>query len=448
MEIRIEEIWFEKYRVITRLGHGGSADVFLTEHILLSAYRAIKRISKAERLHDFWLREARILKNLSHPSIPIIYDLEEDESYSYIIMEYLQGVSLKTYRIEHKITEQEIRQITIQICQILYYLHNLKPPLLYLDLKPENLMMCGTCVKLVDFGAVLPKKEWEGYKIAMGTRGYAAPELFQKGKIDERSDIYSFGMLLFFLFTGEAPKREKIKIKNIDCLKGISKEWKDIINHCLKYMPGMRFSSISVLEERILMISGQTKTEKSCRIIRLAGLGHGTSYVCLMIAFSLAFSGKKVAYRELWEHGITESLLLLKGDKKGKYPSCKGIRLFRGEEEREIDEEFDIEIQDYGRIEEKAVEELLKMEHIALVVGGICWERKELDQILARFEKAPLLCINFISGREFLKLAKYYREYRCLQIPYQPELFKEPSGQEKHFAQQLWEEAGLSLERG
>ena len=86
MDIRIEEIWFEKYRVITRLGHGGSADVFLTEHILLSAYRAIKRISKAERLHDFWLREARILKNLSHPSIPIIYDLEEDESYSYIIM--------------------------------------------------------------------------------------------------------------------------------------------------------------------------------------------------------------------------------------------------------------------------------------------------------------------------------------------------------------------------
>ena len=75
--------------------------------------------------------------------------------------------------------------------------------------------------------------------------------------------------LLFFLFTGEAPKREKIKIKNIDCLKGISKEWKDIINHCLKYMPGMRFSSISALKERILMISGQTKTEKSCRMIVL-----------------------------------------------------------------------------------------------------------------------------------------------------------------------------------
>ncbi len=88
------------------------------------------------------------------------------------------------------------------------------------------------------------------------------------------------------------------------------------------------------------------------------------------------------------------------------------------------------------------------MEHIALIVGGICWERKELDQILAKFEKAPLLCINFVSGREFLKFAKYYREYKCLQIPYQPELFKEPSGQQKYFAQQLWEEAGLSLEKG
>lgn len=474
MGLSIGEIWFEKYRVITRLGHGGSAEVFLVEHISLSAYRAVKRISKAERLHDFWLREARILKSLSHLSIPVIYDLEEDGSYSYIIMEYLKGISLKDYRMKHKMTEQEIGNIAIQVCRILRYLHSLESPLLYLDLKPENLMICGACVKLVDFGAALPKKETGNHSIIIGTRGYAAPELFERGRIDERSDIYSFGMLLFFLFTGEAPKREKKKIQNIDCLKGIQKEWKDIVNHCLKYMPGMRFSSAASLEEKLLAISGKKAEDmpsedmpsedrlsekRSCRILRIIGTGHGTSHVCLMLAFLLANQGKTAAYREMKEHGVTESLFVWTErnkverksipsfwhDIKKEQPlSCHGIRLFRGEEEWREGEQFDIEIQDYGRIDEETPQELFKMEHIVLITGVKCWELRELEQILTRFESFPLLCMNFVSGREFLSLARYYREYLCLQIPYQPDPFQKPSGQGKRFAERLWEEADYS----
>ena len=95
------------------------------------------------------------------------------------------------------------------------------------------------------------------------------------------------------------------------------------------------------------------------------------------------------------------------------------------------------------------------MEHIALIVGGICWERKELDQILAKFEKAPLLCIQFLllSPVLYNKPSSLYKKLFLfllilLQLQLFFVLFKEPSGQEKHFAQQLWEEAGLSLERG
>lgn len=420
----------------------------------MSTYRAIKRIPKTEKkLHDFWLREARILKNLSYPLIPIIYDLEEDLSYSYIIMEYLKGISLKDYRRKQKMTEQEIGEVALQVCHVLHYLHEQKPPLLYLDLKPENLIIYGKEIKFVDFGAVLPKNKWNKHSIVLGTKGYAAPELLEGKELNERSDIYSFGMLLFFLFTGEAPKRKQTIIQNIDCLDGISKEWKDIVNECLKYVPNMRFTSIISLEERILFVLGLKQKKKAimeqipCRLLRIVGNGKGTSHVCLMLAFLLAEQGKKVAYREIKEHGVVESLLLWMEEEKRNKSLYHNIRLFRGEEEKSRGEEFDIEIRDYGNIENDLSKELYDMKHVVFVTGARCWERKELEQILEKFQEFPLLCMNFVSGREFFKLAEYYRQYICLQVPYQPDFLKDSSGQGKKFAQRLWEEAGLCLEK-
>lgn len=455
----IKEIWFDKYRLIKSLGHGGSAEVFLAEHISLSALRAVKRIPRTEKMHDFWLREATILKNLSHPLIPIIYDLEQDKSYSYIIMEYLEGVSLKTYRKEHEMTKQQIQKTALQICSIMGYLHGLEPPLLYLDLKPENLMVCTDgCIKMVDFGASLPKAEWKRHRIAAGTRGYAAPELLEGGEVDERSDIYSFGMLLFFLFTGETPGRKKKKIQNIDSLNQVDNDWKDVINQCLKYTPGLRFSSTAVLEERLRAMIKREGSERkkwkekkniadNCRILRVAGAAphSGTTHVCFMLAFSFARRGKKVAYREMREDGVVESMLLWTGAKKGKISMCRGVRLFRGEEEKEKGERFDVEIRDYGWIGEGRAKELVQMQNVILVTGGRCWELRKLEQVLSGFQKYPLLCINFVSGTDFLRFAEIYRRCVCLRIPYQPEFSDDSHGQEK-FAQRLWEETGSCLE--
>lgn len=434
--------------------------MFLAEHISLSALRAVKRIPRTEKLHDFWLREADILKNLSHPLIPIIYDLERDKSYSYIIMEYLEGISLKTYRKEHEMTKQQIQKTALQICGIMNYLHGLEPPLLYLDLKPENLMVCKDgCIKIVDFGASLPKMEWKKHGLAVGTRGYAAPELFEGREVDERSDIYSFGMLLFFLFTGEAPRREQKKIQNIDCLGRIDNGWKDVINKCLRYTPGLRFSSSAVLEKRLQSLIKKERAEgrkgkekkkhgNSCRILRIAGAAphSGVTHLCFMLAFSFARSGKRVAYREMREDSVVESMLLWIGTKKEKVSMCKGIRLFRGEEEQEKGEWFDVEIRDYGWIGEESAEELVQMQEVILVAGGKCWELRGLEQILSRFRKYPLLCINFVSGADFLRLARIYQKCICLRIPYQPDFLDVSYGQGKKFAQQLWEETGLCLE--
>lgn len=443
-----ETIWFQKYRIKKRLGQGGSAEVFLAEHISLSAPRAIKRIPRAGGMHDFCIREAGILKNLSHPLIPVIYDLEQDNSYSYIIMEYLEGVSLKVYRKEHEMKEQEIRKQALQLAGILRYLHGLMPPLLYLDLKPENLMVCKDGnLKLVDFGAAVLKAEGRQMEIRMGTKGYAAPELLQGKKLDERSDIYSFGMLLFFLFTGEAPKRQKKRIENIDNIRGIGKEWREIINRCLKYLPCMRFSSAAVLEERIAAIAGKKgeirkKQHRICRILRVAGAkGHsGATHISLLLAYAFAAEGKRVLYREMEEQGVVEAVLLRT---KGK--NCP-VRMLRGEEECLSEEWFDVEIRDYGWIGNEEAKALTGEEQVLLVAGASCWEVGELRQVLAEFQNAPLVCLNFTSGREFLKLSEAFREYICIRVPYVPELFGDAFGQGGIFAQRIWEETGLCLE--
>lgn len=92
-----QEIWFQKYKILHLLGKGGTAKVYLAEHIILNSYRAIKVISKQHPLYSFQRNEAFILKNLKHSCIPIIYDIEEDEEGSYIVEQYLEGKNLKEY---------------------------------------------------------------------------------------------------------------------------------------------------------------------------------------------------------------------------------------------------------------------------------------------------------------------------------------------------------------
>ena len=119
---------YQRYHIERQIGYGLSGKVYLAEHIRLKAKRVIKCVSKQESMYQQFLAEATLLKNLKHPGIPIIYDLEEDEEYLYIIEEYIQGESLKAVMLNQKaISREAVIQFTIQICNIIEYLHNLKP---------------------------------------------------------------------------------------------------------------------------------------------------------------------------------------------------------------------------------------------------------------------------------------------------------------------------------
>jgi hypothetical protein len=185
-------------------------------------------------------------------------------------------------------------------------------------------------------------------------------------------------------------------------------------------------------------------------IICVAGVypHSGVTHTCLALAISFAESGKSVSYREMKEDGVVESLVLQEKVQKRKTPPwfC-GVRLFRGGEEKEARERFEVEIRDYGWIKGEAARELFLKEHVILVTGTNCWELGTLEQALIRFRYPPVLCMNFVSGKMFVKLAARYRDYVCIRVPYQPEVFGAYTGQWKKFVQRIWEESVLCLER-
>lgn len=149
-----------KYRIISVLGSGSFGTVYLAEHLKLKIFRAIKCIPRntAETssfsLDSGFPMEAELLKNLNHPGIPLIYDIDEDDDFIYMVEEYIQGESLDTFVLHPRdISPELILKIGIQLCDILDYLHHLSPyPILYQDLKPEHIILCGNQVKLIDFG--------------------------------------------------------------------------------------------------------------------------------------------------------------------------------------------------------------------------------------------------------------------------------------------------------
>ena len=180
-----------KYRIVSRLGRGNSSEVFLAEHRKLKTYRAVKCVNKTQSGQPQLLLEADILKNLKHPGIPTIYDVEEDDENYYIIEEYIQGQSLEAFVLHQDcISIDTAVHMTLQICDVIKYLHDQKPePVIYQDLKPEHIILCGKRVVLIDFGISSYITTNGSTFQNFGTEGYAPPEKYQGIACDIQTDI-------------------------------------------------------------------------------------------------------------------------------------------------------------------------------------------------------------------------------------------------------------------
>jgi len=198
--------------------------------------------------------EAKILERLRHPRIPRIYVDFKDEGYHYLAMDFVRGSDLEDIiRRERYIPEERALRWADQICDVLEYLHQQKPPIIFRDLKPSNIMIePDGNIKLIDFGiAKVLQPSQRGTQI--GTPGYAPPEQYQ-GIATPESDIFSLGATLHHMLTGRDPRDEPpFSFPPVYALRpNISKRTSDAIQKALQMKPEDRYKSVAEFRRALL----------------------------------------------------------------------------------------------------------------------------------------------------------------------------------------------------
>ena len=260
-----------RYKIVRRIGGGGMGAVYLAEDANLGGtLRAVKEMiqayvdeSQQEKAVQDFKRESVLLTQLEHPSIPTIYDYFYDEPNArfYLVMKYISGGDLAA-RLraapEGKLDEGSVTEWSMQIADVLEYLHHRDPPIVYRDLKPSNIMLdTNGKAMLIDFGIARWVNKEEKGVTAVGTMGYAPPELFA-GNAEPRSDIYSLGATMFHLLTGADPQSNPLLI--FDFTKNprprhinpmLSVEMEDILLRAVEYNAGLRFESAAKMRDAL-----------------------------------------------------------------------------------------------------------------------------------------------------------------------------------------------------
>ncbi|WP_416375789.1 Stk1 family PASTA domain-containing Ser/Thr kinase [Pseudoclavibacter terrae] len=201
-----------RYQVRSLIAKGGMATVYVATDLRLERRVAIKvmhdHLAADERFRERFIREARSAAKITHPNVVNVYDQGDDEVFAYMVMEYIPGITLRDLLHDHhKLTPEQSIDVMDAVLAGLQAAHKLG--IVHRDLKPENVLLADDGrIKLSDFGlARAASANTATGQVLLGTIAYLSPELVTKGTADVRSDIYSLGIMLFEMLTGEQPYR-------------------------------------------------------------------------------------------------------------------------------------------------------------------------------------------------------------------------------------------------
>ena len=199
------------YKILSQIGQGGMGVLYLAEDTQINRKVVLKFLPvEMENDPDINLRfkrEAQSAGSLSHPNIVTIYDVGVHENKTFIAMEYVEGKTLRELIISDELTIERITDISVQICEGLHAAHS--KGITHRDIKPENILIDEKGkVKIVDFGLAKVKNISKGITkqdSTVGTIKYMSPEQIRNQNVDHRSDIWSFGVILYEMITGRYP---------------------------------------------------------------------------------------------------------------------------------------------------------------------------------------------------------------------------------------------------
>ena len=245
----------DKYEILKEIGRGGMSVVYLSMDKRLNKQWAVKEIRKQgngkndEIIVNSLLSEANLMKRLDHPALPRIVDIIDNGETIYVVMDYIEGESLDRILKEYgPQSEESVVDWAKQLCDALSYLHSQKPPIIYRDMKPANVMLKPEGnVKIIDFGIAREYKEQSlSDTTVLGTKGYAPPEQYS-GQTDCRSDIYALGMTMHHLLTGKDPRGGDVYHSVRQWNPGISEGVEAIIDRCVEPAPENRYQNCADL---------------------------------------------------------------------------------------------------------------------------------------------------------------------------------------------------------
>ncbi|HIX38348.1 MAG TPA: serine/threonine protein kinase, partial [Candidatus Blautia pullistercoris] len=243
--------------ILNKIGQGGMSVVYLAMNERANKQWAIKEVRKDgvqnfEVVKQGLIAETEMLKKLSHPNLPSIIDVIDGDGTFLIVMDYIEGRHLESVVKEYGAQSQEdVIEWAKQLCDVLSYLHSRKPPIIYRDMKPSNVMLKPDGkVMLIDFGTA---REFKENSVAdttcLGTQGYAAPEQYGgHGQTDARTDIYCLGATLYHLLTGHNPSEPPYEMYPIRYWNPeLSSGLEEIILKCTQKNPDDRYQNCGEL---------------------------------------------------------------------------------------------------------------------------------------------------------------------------------------------------------
>ncbi len=201
--------------------------------------------------------EAKRLEQMDGEGFPKLVAWKEQQGASYLVREYVEGDTLQELmEKEEPLSRQEAMEAALQVCQLISRLHQQNPPIIYRDIKPQNVVRThqGNYV-LIDLDTARMYKEGIGEDtVFMGTRGVASPEQFGYQQTDARTDVYGLGMLLLYLLTGEYKREKKYE--------ELPKPTKKVIAKCTEFSPKDRFASMAEVARSLIKIQKSEELQK------------------------------------------------------------------------------------------------------------------------------------------------------------------------------------------
>jgi serine/threonine protein kinase len=332
------------YYIIEKLGHGGMGEVYLAEDKWLDRRVAIKflpaEIASDERARQRLLREAKTAATLDHPNICAIYEVGEDGGYSFIVLQYIEGETLAARLRRHLPDLREALAIAAQVAEALAEAH--ARGIIHRDIKPENIMVTTrTQVKVLDFGLAkvlrdpsIAEEETASMLsvpgMLMGTLPYMSPEQVRGEELDFRSDIFSFGTVLYEMLDGRRPFQAQSSAEVISAiltaepppinrmgLGHVGSGEERLIRKCLKKDASLRYQDMNALisdlqqirrehENRMVTpaseariaelnpaVSGSTVTRRKLRVSGLGPVLAAVALALVAIASVLAVRSRK-----------------------------------------------------------------------------------------------------------------------------------------------------------